>query len=104
MDTTPLGHAKRVKVTLGIGTRRDAWDCRRFGFGRIVAPKMPAHVELEPGTDLDLFTGEVRSSGGAPPPERPPARGRASGPKNKEEVRHGSEAERAAPAGPTAHS
>jgi hypothetical protein len=60
MKTTTLGRAKRVRVEMPLGERRGAWDCRAFGFGRIVTPVLPMQVELEPGTHLDLRSGEVR--------------------------------------------
>jgi hypothetical protein len=40
---------------------RSAWDCRPFGFGRIVAPMVSGVIEIAPGVDLNLATGEVRA-------------------------------------------
>lgn len=60
---TTIGSAKRINVGLGLGQRRRAWDCRPFGFGRIVTPILPVAIELEPGTHLDLHTGELRRTG-----------------------------------------
>jgi len=56
-----IGSAKRISVELGMGARQGAWDCRPFGFGRVVTPRMPVEIELEPGTHLDLHTGELRA-------------------------------------------
>jgi len=55
-----LGCAKRVHVETLLGERRGAWDCRPFGFGRVVTPIIEMRIELEPGTHLDLHSGEVR--------------------------------------------
>jgi len=55
-----IGCAKRILVSMPLGERRGAWDCRPFGLGRIVAPIIPMHIELEPGTHLDLATGELQ--------------------------------------------
>ena len=57
-----IGSAKRVSVELGMGMRHRAWDCRPFGFGRVVTPILPVEIELEPGTHLDLRTGELRAA------------------------------------------
>lgn len=56
-----IGSAKRISVDLGMGARQRAWDCRPFGFGRVVAPILPVQIELERGTHLDLHTGELRA-------------------------------------------
>ena len=61
MKTRKIGSAKRIRVRLPLGEIRDAWDCRPFGLGRIVAPALPVKIELEPGTHLDLGTGELES-------------------------------------------
>jgi len=55
-----IGKAKRVRVGTPLGERCSAWDCRAFGFGRLVAPRLPIQVELQPGTHLDLRSGELR--------------------------------------------
>jgi len=60
MHTRILGRAQRIRVEMPLGAWREAWDCRPFGFGRVVAPVLPIEIELEPGTHLDLATGEVR--------------------------------------------
>jgi hypothetical protein len=54
-----IGSAKRINVELGMGAKYRAWDCRPFGFGRVVTPILPVQIELEPGTHLDLHTGEL---------------------------------------------
>ena len=59
-----LGSARRVQVRMPLGARCEAWDCRPFGFGRIIAPMLPTVMELAPGTHLDLFTGELRRTRG----------------------------------------
>ncbi|MBI3782495.1 MAG: hypothetical protein HY270_03740 [Deltaproteobacteria bacterium] len=53
-----LGFAKRIRVRVGLGTRA-AWDCRPFGFGRIVAPRMEAFVQIADGVHLHLASGEI---------------------------------------------
>jgi hypothetical protein len=55
-----IGKAKRVRVETPLGERCSAWDCRAFGFGRLVAPRLPIQVELQRGTHLDLRSGELR--------------------------------------------
>jgi hypothetical protein len=60
MKMKTIGCAKRVHVEMPLGARREAWDCRPFGFGRIVTPVVPMVIELEPGTHLDLHSGELR--------------------------------------------
>ena len=57
-----IGFARRVRVRTLMGSTQAAWDCRRFGHGRVVAPKMPVEVELTPGTELNLETGEIKQS------------------------------------------
>jgi hypothetical protein len=52
-----IGTAKRVHVRKPFSA--DAWDCRQFGFGRVVAPQLPVAVEIAPGVELHLRTGEV---------------------------------------------
>lgn len=59
-----MGSARRVKVRTPLGSRCEAWDCRPFGFGRIIAPVLPTQIELAPGTQLDLATGELRRARG----------------------------------------
>jgi hypothetical protein len=54
-----VGYAKRIRVTLPFGVRHEAWDCRPFGLGRVIAPAMQARVEIAQGTYLDLSSGEV---------------------------------------------
>lgn len=56
-----IGSAQRVRVSMPLGAQREAWDCRAFGLGRVVAPQIPATVELAPGTYLDLRTGVLRA-------------------------------------------
>jgi hypothetical protein len=53
-----IGSAKRITVDLGFERRR-AWDCRPFGYGRIVTAILPVQIELEPGTHLDLRSGVI---------------------------------------------
>jgi hypothetical protein len=60
-----IGKAKRVRVDMPLGERCSAWDCRPFGFGRLVTPRLPIQVELQPGTHLDLRSGELRMALGA---------------------------------------
>jgi len=57
-----LGFAKRVRVQMPLGGRCDAWDCRPFGLGRVVAPALRTRVEIAHNTYLDLSSGEVRSA------------------------------------------
>jgi hypothetical protein len=57
-----IGYAKRIRVQLPLGVRHDAWDCRPFGLGRVVAPTLPTRVEIAQGTYLDLSSGEVRAA------------------------------------------
>lgn len=59
-----LGTAKRVRVRMPLGAWRSAWDCRPFGFGRIIAPIAEGEIEITPGVDLDLATGTLRGKGG----------------------------------------
>jgi len=54
-----VGTAKRVRVRMPFRATRSAWDCRPFGFGRVVAPLVSGAVEIAPGVDLDLATGEL---------------------------------------------
>ena len=56
-----IGCAKRVRVTTPLGTRRQAWDCRAFGLGRVITPMLPVQIEISEGVHLDVHTGEVRS-------------------------------------------
>jgi hypothetical protein len=60
MQNKIVGRAKRIRVQLPLGAQRQAWDCRPFGFGRIIAPRAHMLVELEPSMHLDLLTGEIR--------------------------------------------
>ena len=45
-----------------LGVRHEAWDCRPFGLGRVIAPELPTHVEIAQGTYLDLSSGELRAA------------------------------------------
>ena len=63
MKAKKIGSAKRIRVELACGEVRGAWDCRRFGFGRIVAPTLPVQIDLDHGTQLDLRTGELQGVG-----------------------------------------
>jgi len=54
-----LGSAKRIRVRMPFSTCRYAWDCRPFGFGRIVAPVASGVIEIAPGVELNLATGEM---------------------------------------------
>jgi hypothetical protein len=54
-----VGTARRVRVHMPFKATRSAWDCRPFGFGRIVAPIASGSIEIAPGVDLDLATGEL---------------------------------------------
>ena len=56
-----LGQAKRIRVRTNFGSYSEAWDCRPFGFGRIVAPRASGSVEIAPRVELDLATGELRA-------------------------------------------
>ena len=56
-----LGRAKRVRVRLPFSAIRQAWDCRPFGFGRIIAPMTTGSIEIAPRVELDLATGEIRA-------------------------------------------
>lgn len=62
MRTRMLGCAKRIYVETNMGEREEAWDCRPFGLGRIVSPAIPVDIELQPGTHLNLHSGELRRS------------------------------------------
>ena len=57
-----IGCARRIRVTTPLGTRRQAWDCRAFGLGRLITPILPIEIELSDGVHLDVHTGEVRSA------------------------------------------
>lgn len=59
MKMRTIGCAKRVRVKMPLGTTRLAWDCRPFGFGRIITPVVPIDIELNPGMHLNAHTGEV---------------------------------------------
>jgi hypothetical protein len=61
MEAKVIGNAKRVRVEMPMGAQRSAWDCRKFGLGRIVTPKLPVRIELAPGMLLDVATGEILS-------------------------------------------
>jgi hypothetical protein len=56
-----LGHARRIRVRMPLSATRMAWDCRPFGFGRIVTPRMRTSVEIADGVHLNLMTGELRA-------------------------------------------
>ena len=56
-----FGHAKRIRVHLPLSGFCRAWDCRPFGFGRIVAPVAKGSIEIAPRVELDLATGEIRA-------------------------------------------
>ena len=60
IQTKHLGAAKRIRVRLPFSRTRSAWDCRPFGFGRIVAPVASGVIEIASGVHLDLATGELR--------------------------------------------
>lgn len=63
--TRHLGTAKRVRVRMPFMAIRAAWDCRAYGFGRIIAPVASGAIEIAPGVDLNLATGELRASRGS---------------------------------------
>jgi len=56
-----LGRAKRIRVRTAFSDYCQAWDCRPFGFGRIVAPVATGSIEIAPHVELDLSTGELRA-------------------------------------------
>ena len=56
-----LGTAKRIRVRMPLGCYRYAWDCRPFGFGRIVAPVADGSIEIAPQIELDLGSGELHA-------------------------------------------
>ena len=58
-----FGHAKRIRVHLPLSGFCRAWDCRPFGFGRIVAPLATGAIEIAPRVELDLANGELRAEG-----------------------------------------
>ena len=62
MRSHRIGRAKRVRVELPLGARRLAWDCRPFGLGRVIAPKLPIDIEVAPGLHLDLNSGDLRGA------------------------------------------
>ena len=55
-----LGTAKRIHVRMPISGFRYAWDCRPFGFGRIIAPVADGVIEIAQDVHLDLATGTLR--------------------------------------------
>jgi len=55
-----LGHATRIRVRMPFLATRYAWDCRPFGFGRVVAPRTQGAIDLAPGVELNLANGELR--------------------------------------------
>ena len=65
MKCTHLGTAKRIRVRMPFSAIRSAWDCRAFGFGRIVAPVASGVIEIGPGVDLNLQTGDLVAVGGS---------------------------------------
>ena len=56
-----LGTAKRIRVRTPAGVSHQAWDCRPFGFGRILAPIASGAIDIAPGVELNLATGELRA-------------------------------------------
>ncbi len=56
-----IGTAKRIRVRMPLSGVRSAWDCRPFGFGRIIAPIATGEIEIAPEVYLDLATGTVRT-------------------------------------------
>jgi len=56
-----LGRARRIRVRTAFGGYCQAWDCRPFGFGRIVAPVATGSIEIAPHVELDLATGALRA-------------------------------------------
>jgi hypothetical protein len=61
-----LGRAKRIRVRVSFSGSTQAWDCRRFGFGRIVAPVASGCIEIAPHVELDLGTGAIRAEARLP--------------------------------------
>jgi len=57
-----LGRARRIRVRLPLGGFEQAWDCRVFGFGRIVAPVARGCIEIAPHVELDLANGAIRTA------------------------------------------
>ena len=55
-----IGTAKRVHVRKPFPA--EVWDCRQFGFGRVVAPELPVAIEIAPGVELHLRTGELTAA------------------------------------------
>lgn len=64
MQAKSMGRARRVVVMLPFGARRRAWDCRPFGFGRVIAPQVDMKLQLDPDTVLDLSDGELQRVSG----------------------------------------
>jgi hypothetical protein len=60
-QTKVLGVARRIRVRTRFGGYCQAWDCRPFGFGRIVAPLATGAIEIAPRVELDLAKGEIRA-------------------------------------------
>ena len=56
-----LGTAKRIRIRLPLAGTRSAWDCRPFGFGRIIAPVARGTIDIAPGVQLDLATGTLHA-------------------------------------------
>ena len=62
METKIIGNARRVRVEMPLGAKRTAWDCRPFGYGRIVTPRMDVQIDLGSGVRLDAATGALMAS------------------------------------------
>ena len=60
-----LGNAKRIRVRTPLGISRAAWDCRPFGFGRVVAPIADGEIDIAAGVHLSLADGALRIEGHA---------------------------------------
>jgi hypothetical protein len=60
-EVKTLGHARRIRVRTAFSGHCQAWDCRPFGFGRIVAPVATGSIEIAPHVELDLASGELRA-------------------------------------------
>jgi len=56
-----IGTAKRIRVYMPVSGVHYAWDCRPFGFGRILAPVATGEIEIARYVYLDLATGTLRT-------------------------------------------
>lgn len=58
-----IGTAKRIRARMPFSGARYAWDCRPFGFGRIIAPIATGEIEIARDVYMELATGTLRTEG-----------------------------------------